>query len=645
MNKNPSLFTKNKSQNLIILTKDGINEEQYKNKRKKNTIRSGTMLTYKGEEFILKVGLLNESDINKEKILRTVTSMKKQLIDSDNESIIKNDINNDYNINKIVISKNNLNDFFQFNNTNNFNKNTSRLNKKSSEKEMKESNSHIICKTNIEIDKNTEFEGKKKLFNKNISKYAVKSSLNEGEKNESNNISIYDYNNLNENNLIMNPSIIYNDSNYYNVINNTNKNSNFKENIFNIQNLDIINRSKNFDKENINKHNNNFKKFSVFQKRNNFTEISNSINTNINNDNDIEKEKENKKDNISENKKLIIIKKSKKIQNSVYNEGNKNIELYNKEKNSNILSLFSKKNNLIEDKTDYQINILENKKIKCFICEKFFKMSQIYVPKCQIHYMCKKCIKNYYEEQFENDNLSLKCPDTNCNKEMDFNILNNIISKIHSEMFLNNSKNDKNNNINNNSYNKGKENFIKESKLLFNSKINDENLKMYSKKHVLDINSNEKFFIYNKNKDIYCYKCLRPTLFTKANGYFIKCLNCHYRICKYCLKEFEDMHMDIMSENHCKVYYRKEGFTNDDSRKIIIFLTQLFFVFAMYYLMFAGFYFLIYRTLKKPIKLRFFRLLYYFFISLISFLLLIIFSPFLIIIYPFFPIIITMFDY
>ena len=65
MNKNPSLFTKNKSQNLIILTKDGINEEQYKNKRKRNTIRSGTMLTYKGEEFILKINLLNESDINK----------------------------------------------------------------------------------------------------------------------------------------------------------------------------------------------------------------------------------------------------------------------------------------------------------------------------------------------------------------------------------------------------------------------------------------------------------------------------------------------------------------------------------------------------------------------------------------------------
>ena len=606
------LFTNDKSPNIIIINKDGMNEEEdNRKKRKSNAKKFGTIITLKGEEFTLKMNLLNTNDINREKILKTVTNMKKHLIDSESGSTIKE---NDY---KKINKK-----FFHFNNIINYNKNNLKINRDISEGSMKESNKPNICKTNNEADKYTEYEGKKKLLINGL-----KSSLNEDENNQNNNISIYEFN-KNENSKIKESSIIYNEDNYCKVINNTNhniKDNSFKKNI-NINNGNRIKFKNNF----INNYNNN-----------NANDISSSIKTNVNNIYN-----ENVNDNISENKKLIIIKKSKKFKKPSFLEQNNNIEIYNnKQKNNNIPSKFSHKDNLIEKNNIPQI-INENKRMKCFICEKIFKINKIFSPKCQIHNICIKCIKSYYEEKFENNNFSLKCPDANCNQEFDFNILKDIISLNHFEMFLNNpQEEDKIKTVKNNNYiNNTKEMFLKDSKILFNSKMNNENIKIYSQKHVLDINSNEKFFMYKKNKDLYCYKCLKPTLFTKINGYFIKCLNCHFKICKYCLKEFKDFHMDLLTKDHCKVYYRKEDlyleYYFQKKKKIILYLTQLFYVIAMYYLMFAGVYFLVYTFLKKPIRLTFLRLIYYSFISLISFLILIICSPFLIIFYPFLPIMI-----
>ena len=37
-----------------------------------------------------------------------------------------------------------------------------------------------------------------------------------------------------------------------------------------------------------------------------------------------------------------------------------------------------------------------------------FYSEKIFFPNCKIHALCKKCIKNYYEDRFENNNFSLK---------------------------------------------------------------------------------------------------------------------------------------------------------------------------------------------------------------------------------------------
>ena len=75
-----------KNFNLIILEKDGLNNDN--NKRK--TLNTGNILTLKGENFYLKMNLTNGSEINKREIVKTLTNIKNQLIESENGSIIDN---------------------------------------------------------------------------------------------------------------------------------------------------------------------------------------------------------------------------------------------------------------------------------------------------------------------------------------------------------------------------------------------------------------------------------------------------------------------------------------------------------------------------------------------------------------------------
>ena len=37
----------------------------------------------------------------------------------------------------------------------------------------------------------------------------------------------------------------------------------------------------------------------------------------------------------------------------------------------------------------------------CSICEHSFQDTRLFVAKCQTHYLCKKCSKNYYEDIIE----------------------------------------------------------------------------------------------------------------------------------------------------------------------------------------------------------------------------------------------------
>jgi hypothetical protein len=253
------------------------------------------------------------------------------------------------------------------------------------------------------------------------------------------------------------------------------------------------------------------------------------------------------------------------------NNKNETRKFENRMMNSKI---FNSANMLIEKENRILKPIIEHKKkVACFLCEKIYNPEKIFFPNCKIHALCRKCIKNYYEDKFENNNFSLKCPDTNCNEKIDFNIIKKIINLYHYELFLESQKEE---------YNK---NYIGEELCINKPKSKVEHLKPYFQKHFLEINSNDNFYLYNQNKDIYCNNCLKPTLFTKINGYFIKCLNCHQKICKYCLREFNDIHMDIMNKNHCKVYYRRGNYLSNKKFNFILnYFLQLLYVITMYYL-------------------------------------------------------------
>ena len=673
---------KKKNHNLIILTKDGLNEKKSKNKKNvNNTVNSPTLLTLKGEDFTIKMNLINTSEINKEKILKTVISMKKHLVDSEGEEINPKNNKNDkkslnsyfQNENILIESKDSerMSDFdliLKFNGKLNVNKNVSETMKKGSEHTIKQSCRAMICKTNSEIDKFTELDKKNINQIKDISKFGVKSK-NECEIIKNNNISVYDNNNINnENNKIKDSSNIFNDSNHCRIISYSNKKNNIlNSNIYSITNLENNkNNTNNINLGNDIKLKNNYISSQtsvndIAKIKNNISQASLPLKNNIKN---IYNENENITDNISENKQLISIKKLKKFNNPINVDQNKNIQpiqiLNNKDKSSKRESKFSKNNstNLFEDNNNRIIpaKIDDNRRLKCLICEKVFKENKIFAPRCEKHLMCRKCIKSYYEEIIENNNFVLKCPFTKCNEEIDFEILKTIISPIHCEMIITQQKKSKNSsnniyNLNNNSISNsvGKELILKDTKLIFNTKIKNDNLKFYSQNHVIDINSNEKLYMYNKNKDIFCQKCLNPTLFTKINGYFIKCLNCDYKLCKYCLREFSDYHMDIMSPNHCKVYYRRDDYYFDNPHIIIKYLLQLFFVFSMYYLTFAGIFYIVLGFSKKLIKISIHNkcllLIFICFAYLFSFIVLLACSPFIIIIHPFFPSILSLVDY
>jgi hypothetical protein len=276
----------------------------------------------------------------------------------------------------------------------------------------------------------------------------------------------------------------------------------------------------------------------------------------------------------------------------------------------------------------------------CYICEHIYNLTKFFVPECNEHFICKKCAKTYYEELIEDGVKELLCPFLKCKAPIITDNLKDIISQEHFKRL--DEHNNEDNANNNNNDEKGKSNFIF-TKLNIN--CNEDKIQLYTKKHVIDINSNKNFFDYNKGKEGYCPFCFEKSLFSKTNARFYKCLNCLRKICKCCFKEFNDRHIDINYIYHCKVYYRN-GENEKKIKMIIIFLRQLFFVIASFYLMFPGCFYFFSQIFLKLLNVKknnyiFNYIIGYFFV-LICF---IISFPFIVLLLPYFPSIMALCDY
>ena len=249
----------------------------------------------------------------------------------------------------------------------------------------------------------------------------------------------------------------------------------------------------------------------------------------------------------------------------------------------------------------------------------------------------------------------MKCPVTNCNYNIYEEFLKSVLSKDYFQLLFKKSKTMNSegkmtivDDISRNKYE------IFNKKIKYNSEDKSKNIRLYNNKHVIDVNSNKLLYKVIKIKDEYCPNCYEPTLFCKIDAIFHKCLNCGFKVCKYCNKEFTRTHLIINYPGHCKMYYKKKKSNLIKINYFIMFLIQLIYTISMLYIIFAFCYLRIYTFFKEILKIgknnnsNIFLLILLrikvLFIVLISIIFFIMIFPFLFILTPFFPVIISFVD-
>ena len=266
----------------------------------------------------------------------------------------------------------------------------------------------------------------------------------------------------------------------------------------------------------------------------------------------------------------------------------------------------------------------------CQICEHTLPLSRLFSPGCNKHFLCKKCAKIYYEDIIENGTRELCCPLNNCRKPINLEDIKSIISEEHFRMLT--KKLDKNQN-----------------NLLFAKLKTDtiqETLELYTEKHVLDVDTNKKFFNFNNMKGNYCPNCSKDTLFNKGNTHFLKCLNCEKKICRYCSKSFSNDHLDLNNPTHCKVYYRYTENLEPKTNYCLKYLLELFFVLASFYLSFVGAFLLIKKIFYKIFNMKDNKnCIKYTFQYLFTIICFIIVIPIIFIFFPVYPSLLALFDF
>ena len=312
-----------------------------------------------------------------------------------------------------------------------------------------------------------------------------------------------------------------------------------------------------------------------------------------------------------------------------------NFIIQNNDNNNNKNLIKNKRNNNENKNTKFRslnfINIIQPPIIykMCLICEHTIPLSRLFCAKCYEHFLCKKCTKSYYEDQIDSGVREMVCPLWKCGIPVDVEELKNFISNEHYKNLTSNSDTN--------------QNYLLLAKLKTES--TPENVELYTEKHVLDVDTNKKFFSFNNMKENYCSNCNKYALFSKGNSHFSKCLNCECKICKFCLKEFTNEHLDLNRPNHCKVVYRYSE-NNEQKTKIFLrFLLELFFVFANFFIILIGIFLLIRRKFFICFKMKKNKNCFkYIFLYLFTFICILIVFPFIYILFPVFPSLLTFFD-
>ena len=219
----------------------------------------------------------------------------------------------------------------------------------------------------------------------------------------------------------------------------------------------------------------------------------------------------------------------------------------------------------------------------CLICDQSYESENMLINKECKHFVCTRCAKFFYEEKIEQGESNITCPKFSCKTKISTYVLQSLVSSMHFKKFT-----------------KLQSNKCNSNKELSEYQLQTDQIKIYIQPHVIDINNNEMFYLYHNKKSQICTKCGENALFTKSGSHKIKCLNCGNSICRYCFKEFTFNHMNLDSEDHCKIYFKKPG--QDQKNEISCcknYLTELFFTIASFFMVFIGYYMWLYRCMGK----------------------------------------------
>ena len=270
-----------------------------------------------------------------------------------------------------------------------------------------------------------------------------------------------------------------------------------------------------------------------------------------------------------------------------------NKSLYVKEKLNNIIDKYSK--NIINDK-------------QCIICERTFSILNIYCAKCNLHFFCKECLKVYYQNLIEKRIKRMKCPIYKCDNDMDKIKLEEILDKNYFNYLfgINNYDEDQKTIMDD----KIKNNIIVYKSLLPEYKEQFKQIKLYQNKNVFQINPSLSLYKIKEYGEDYCPNCHEQSLFCLTPSFYNKCLNCGFKSCKYCNKEYTNIHLIMNDPNHCKVYYRKRRYIlNNGSNNCLKLVIEIIYIIAIYiillkflFLRINGFFFVLFRIKKGKRK-------------------------------------------
>ena len=279
---------------------------------------------------------------------------------------------------------------------------------------------------------------------------------------------------------------------------------------------------------------------------------------------------------------------------------------------------------------------------QCFFCEQIYKENEISQLITCGHKFCNKCGENFYYDLINNgyNNHKFKCPLFKCQKEISYNIIEKLLSsKNFDTLRINQMKDKEDNEITKRNFLFKEKEINIDNKNEYNYSIKKRNELNNDNRNVLEINNLKSDYIfYLKNKTIFklCPKCGHNSLYRKPSNYFLKCLYCKNKFCKFCTKLLTDNHFDTDNYQRCKIFFRINDYTKKKFH--IRFIYQIFLMIAGYLFLMSFFVTKMKYIYKNKYKHKY-CIIQRIIIYSIYFLFCIIYLPIIIILIPYFPII------